>query len=45
MPLILKISVILPFYIAASTLDRVVNSILSQDPEDFELILTDNHLL
>ena len=38
-----KISVILPFYNAESTLDRAILSISQQDMEDFECILVDNN--
>lgn len=37
-----KISVIVPFYNAESTLQRCIDSILTQDYEDFELLLVDD---
>lgn len=38
-----KISVILPFYNAANTIERAISSIFQQDFEDFECILVDNN--
>jgi len=38
-----KLSVILPFYNAESTLDRAIKSISGQDMEDFECMLVDNN--
>jgi glycosyltransferase involved in cell wall biosynthesis len=38
-----KISVVLPFYNAAQTLDRAIESISLQDFEDFECLLVDNN--
>lgn len=39
----MKISVIIPFYNAGSTLNRALNSIATQDFKDFECILVDNN--
>lgn len=38
-----EVSVILPFYNAEDTLDRAIQSIHTQDHEDFECILVDNN--
>jgi glycosyltransferase involved in cell wall biosynthesis len=38
-----KISVILPYYNAAGTLARAIESVLEQDYNDYELILVDNN--
>ncbi len=38
----MSVSVILPYYNAASTLERAVDSVLSQTLEDFELILVND---